>query len=322
MATEIINLHPALFVWLLVSVIVFMTILSAACYVVWDSKYLTMPIALAIVAVCLLVAFSWPLMSPLLMAAGFYRIYWMIKKRHQLNTLGEPIEMPPYQHRVSQLRQMQSGYIDNYGNTTPESTSEISELDADQSVMFSIFDENLDHPPYLMNTVSEKVEHQLLIIYVDNSSKHIHRITDETMCTICLTPINFQDHDNSCPEFDTANNDDPCATSCDHVLHYGCLWEWLMANPSCPTCRKSTIKQCVLLRTIGPIINTTTSLPLSKSNMNSRHKSSTYPTTKLTKITQLPQNMLASVESLVSNVSIKSDLTIGMYGPGTEEDFA
>ena len=319
MAFEILNLHPAMFVWLLLSVIVFIVLLSAACYVTW--KEITVLYTLAIVAACVFVSFNWPLMVPFLVIAGCYKIYGSIKERQQFNAIRAELQFSSHQN-VSQLQQIQARYLHDLANTVPGSNSEISELD--QSTLFSILDENLDYPPYLMNTVSERVQHQLPIIYVDDLSKQVHKITDESMCPICLTIIDFQDHGTNCPEFDIANNDDPCATTCDHVLHYGCLWEWLMTNPSCPTCRKSqTIKQCVLLRTIEPIVNITTYLALSESNIDSPRNSSTGPTTKLTTIAQMHKNMLASAESLVSNASFDSELmnTVGMFGAGHRGGF-
>ena len=70
--------------------------------------------------------------------------------------------------------------------------------------------------------------------------------------TVLPTEDDVYDKLNDDPQYDNAMDNDPVATSCNHVLHHGCLNEWLKTNPSCPACRNmQSIRQCSILKSLS-----------------------------------------------------------------------
>ena len=101
--------------------------------------------------------------------------------------------------------------------------------------------------------IKPRNEDILPVIYVQSTSNPTFILTTDSMCSICLTLVCYSGAKNEAPDFDAASTNDACVTSCDHVMHYGCISEWLVINPTCPTCRRGlTIAMCVLLRKTSP----------------------------------------------------------------------
>ena len=88
------------------------------------------------------------------------------------------------------------------------------------------------------------------IVYVTENSMQQYQLDKE--CPICLTRLNYQNTHRSCIAImlhDAATGNEPCATSCHHVMHYGCLRDWLIRNPICPVCRQAqSVNKCRVLR--------------------------------------------------------------------------
>ena len=123
----------------------------------------------------------------------------------------------------------------------------------------SITESQLESTPSV--TVSECAKQLLQIVYVGHGDdlETNHLLNRETACLICLAPMFYRDLQtmkceefnvySSHPVFDTAKHDDSVVTSCGHVLHYGCLREWLRISPSCPACWNiQSVEQCSILR--------------------------------------------------------------------------
>ena len=89
------------------------------------------------------------------------------------------------------------------------------------------------------------------IVYVNKQSKLHNLLHVDSTCPICLAPIFYQ---NISQEFITKTcggiiDDDRCVTTCEHVLHYKCLQDWLRLNSTCPVCRTTQqMTQCKVLR--------------------------------------------------------------------------
>ena len=89
------------------------------------------------------------------------------------------------------------------------------------------------------------------IAYVKRNSKPQYLLVrDSSECLICLTRIYYQNKSYMASmSRDDPSDNEPCATSCDHVMHYGCLRDWLNINPTCPVCRQTQrVKDCHVLR--------------------------------------------------------------------------
>ena len=62
---------------------------------------------------------------------------------------------------------------------------------------------------------------------------------DDGICPICLRsiyPANINKSNIIEITHDVALDDEPCATTCNHVMHYKCLREWLSLQQTCPIC--------------------------------------------------------------------------------------
>ena len=94
-------------------------------------------------------------------------------------------------------------------------------------------------------------QYQLPVICVDYKSRSVYKLNDKRLCPICLNEVCCQTQDAGVlsSSLDTGEDKDACVTICDHVLHYGCLWEWMKRRETCPICRREQqISQCSLLR--------------------------------------------------------------------------
>ena len=98
--------------------------------------------------------------------------------------------------------------------------------------------------------IKSKIKQPHIVYLTKNTTLQYLLVEDSSECPICLTRIYYQNK--SYMAFmsrDDPSDNEPCATSCDHVMHYGCLREWLNINPTCPVCRKrQSVKDCHVLR--------------------------------------------------------------------------
>ena len=148
--------------------------------------------------------------------------------------------------------------------TSPNNNLELSSnLDRSSAV-----EDNSSGGPAPSCTISQRVQDQLPVIYVSNESKKDYLLNEDSTCLICLNQMYYQnqqielpseadmyDVPDCHPQYDNAMDSDAVATSCDHVLHYGCLHKWLKTKPSCPACRNhQSIKQCSILKSLSNTI--------------------------------------------------------------------
>ena len=98
--------------------------------------------------------------------------------------------------------------------------------------------------------IKSKIKQPHIVYLTKNSRLQYLLVKGSSECPICLTRIDYQNK--SYMAFmsrDAPSDNEPCATSCDHVMHYGCLRDWLNINPTCPVCRQTQrVKVCRVLR--------------------------------------------------------------------------
>ena len=98
--------------------------------------------------------------------------------------------------------------------------------------------------------IKSKIKQPHIVYLTKNSTLQDLLVEDSSECPICLTRIYYQNKSYMASmSRDDPSDNEPCATSCDHVMHYGCLRDWLNTNPTCPVCRKrQSVKDCRVLR--------------------------------------------------------------------------
>ena len=91
---------------------------------------------------------------------------------------------------------------------------------------------------------------KLQIVYITENSMPQYQLDGDSSCTICLSLISYRHQsDGSIIIRDVPSDNEPCATTCHHVMHCGCLRDWLIRNPICPVCRQTqSITACRVLR--------------------------------------------------------------------------
>ena len=97
-----------------------------------------------------------------------------------------------------------------------------------------------------LKTISYKLSVELQVQLVDE--KHLTKLNDNNDCVICLKQINCSAYEKSHTTINPKDAD-ACLATCDHILHFGCLFKWLSNKPTCPICRgKQTIEDCQILK--------------------------------------------------------------------------
>ena len=88
-------------------------------------------------------------------------------------------------------------------------------------------------------------------------------VDDGDSCPICLRSIYPANINSKCNiieiTHDVALDNEPCVTTCNHVMHYKCLREWLSLHQTCPICRSMQLmNRCKVFRcryaTVGTVV--------------------------------------------------------------------
>ena len=120
----------------------------------------------------------------------------------------------------------------------------------DSSFIYShVFMEIYDTLPTLRKLSDTEIK-KLHIVYVTENSMPQYQLDGDSSCPICLSLISYRHQsDGSIITRDAPSDNEPCATTCHHVMHCGCLRDWLIKNPICPVCRQTqSITACRVLR--------------------------------------------------------------------------
>ena len=104
----------------------------------------------------------------------------------------------------------------------------------------------------LLIYINHKMKQQPIVYYVTENSIPQYQLDGDSPCPICFTVIDYRNtyqSDGAIMSRGKASYMEPCATSCHHVMHYGCLQDWLSRSPFCPVCRQTPrLKDCRVLR--------------------------------------------------------------------------
>ena len=100
---------------------------------------------------------------------------------------------------------------------------------------------------------------------------------DDGSCPICLRSI-YQPNINRSNiieiTHEVALDNEPCVTTCNHVMHYKCLREWLNLHQTCPICRSiQVMTRCKVFRCRYAVVKTIVRCDADTATINSHNGS-------------------------------------------------
>ena len=100
---------------------------------------------------------------------------------------------------------------------------------------------------------------------------------DDGICPICLRSI-YQPNINRSNiieiTHEVALDNEPCVTTCNHVMHYKCLREWLNLHQTCPICRSiQLMNRCKVFRCRYAVVKTIVRCDVDTDTINSHNGS-------------------------------------------------
>ena len=261
MVFQIAHLHPVLFFWLIIWPLTFVVLFSFTLRA-WRHQYaddfcarigvlILMPLSSWMnierdglntktliftgtyyCIICIVLSLFWPLILLFLIALGCFRIgaklYYIAKEECTPTTTS----------------------VLHHSDALPTTTN------VDNNVYREWLNMEIQEEPTNANS-SElgrfpyNNHYQLPVICVNHESISLYKLNEDSLCPICCCQLCCQTEHASMASslLDTGEDKDACVTICDHVLHYGCLWEWMKRRETCPICRRRQLmSQCSLLR--------------------------------------------------------------------------
>ena len=101
---------------------------------------------------------------------------------------------------------------------------------------------------------------------------------DDGICPLCLRSIHPAKVNRKCNlteiTRDVALDNEPCVTTCNHVMHYKCLREWLKLQLTCPICGSMQLmSQCKVFRCRYAVVKTAVRGDVNTNTINSHNGS-------------------------------------------------